>query len=200
MALPGAVRREMTAASGLPIGEAITLDRIVADALARSPDTRIPERIGGPEAPIDMRTSPGLRTRAFFVTFRAWNHGHLFGRIANGKMRRNPVGQEVASNWNQIPARFSNVVLDTFVVMPDHMHAILLMTDRGSQDAAPLPAILDFFQSSSSQSVDCGIWRGNGRKHVIRDRDELDRIRRYIRLNPQRWPRQPADLASFGRD
>ena len=111
-----------------------------------------------------------------------------------------PGGQEVASNWNQIPARFSNVVLDTFVVMPDHMHAILLMTDRGAQDAAPLPAILDFFQSSSSQSVDCGIWRGNGRKHVIRDRDELDRIRRYIRLNPQRWPRQPADLASFGRD
>jgi putative transposase len=147
-----------------------------------------------------MRTSRKLRTRAVFVTFRAWSRGHLFGRIANGKMRRNPVGQEVASNWNRIPAWFSNVVLDTFVVMPDHMHAILLLNDHGPQDAVPLPAILDFFRSCSAQSVDCGIWRGNGRKHVIRDRDELDRIRRYIRQNPQRWPRDPAELTPFGRD
>jgi REP element-mobilizing transposase RayT len=110
-------------------------------------------------------------------------------------MRPNPVGREVAACWNRIPARFSNVRLDAFVVMPDHLHAILLVND-----SAPLPSILDSFQSASASLVDCGIWRGNGSAHFIRDSDELNRIRHYIRDNPSRWPRDPRDLPRFGRN
>jgi len=132
--------------------------------------------------------------RAYFVTLRTWRRGSLFGRIAKGKMRRNPVGREVAACWNRIPTRFSNVMLDAFVVMPDHLHGILLV-----HDAAPLPSILDSFQAASASLIDCGIWRGNGHKHFIRDSDELDRIRHYIRDNPSRWPRDPRDLPPFGR-
>jgi putative transposase len=145
-----------------------------------------------------MRTSRKLRTRAYFVTFRAWSRGRLFGRIARGKMRRNPVGEAVASTWNQIPAWFSNVVLDSFVLMPDHLHAIVMVSDRGPQDPPPLPAILDFFRSFSARTVDCGIWKGRGRKRIIRDRDELDRIRHYIRQNPRRWTSDPEEPSPFG--
>jgi REP-associated tyrosine transposase len=132
--------------------------------------------------------------RAYFVTLRTWRRGSLFGSIRNGKMRRNPVGREIAACWNRIPARFSNVVLDTFVVMPDHLHGIVMVND-----SEPLPSILDAFQEDSASLVDCGIWRGNGRRHFIRDSDELDRIRHYIRDNPSRWPRNPRDLPPFSR-
>lgn len=68
-----------------------------------------------------MQSKSQLRTRAYFVTLRTWRRGSVFGTIANGKMRRNLVGQEVAACWNRIPADFTNVVLDAFVVMPDHL-------------------------------------------------------------------------------
>jgi REP element-mobilizing transposase RayT len=132
--------------------------------------------------------------RAYFVTLRTWRRGSLFGRVANGKMRPNPVGREVAACWNSLPERFTNVVLDTFVVMPDHLHGIVMV-----KDSEPLPSILDSFQAASADLVDCGIWKGSGRRHMIRDLDELNRIRHYIRDNPSRWPQNPRDLPPFGR-
>jgi len=111
-------------------------------------------------------------------------------------MRPNPVGREVAACWNRIPARFTNVRLDAFVVMPDHLHGILLVNDREPGD---LPSILESFQSASTSCVDLGIWSGNGRRHFIRDADELNPIRHYIRDNPSRWPQDPRDLPAFGR-
>jgi REP element-mobilizing transposase RayT len=114
-------------------------------------------------------------------------------------MRPNPVGKEVAACWNHIPSRFSNVMLDAFVVMPDHLHGILMVKDKGPEDSAPLLSILEAFRALSAGRVDCSIWKGNGRKHVIRDSDELNRIRHYIRENPSRWPQDPRDLPSFSR-
>ncbi len=146
-----------------------------------------------------MQRHRRLRTRAYFVTLRTWGRASLFGRIANGKMRRNQVGQEVAACWSRIPARFANVMLDAFVVMPGHLQAILLVSDQGAGDSPPLPAILDAFQSASASHVDCGIWRGNGRRHFIRDADELNRVRHYIRENPSRWPQDMRDSPPFHR-
>ncbi len=110
------------------------------------------------------------------------------------KDEEEPGRAEIAACWNSIPTRFSNVVLDTFVVMPDHLHGIVLV-----DDSAPLPSIVDSFQEDSASLVDCGIWKGNGRQHFIRDSDELDRIRHYIRDNPSRWPQDPRDLPPFSR-
>jgi REP element-mobilizing transposase RayT len=111
-------------------------------------------------------------------------------------MRPNAVGREVAACWNRIPTRFSNVLLDSFVVMPDHLHGILMVDDR---DAGALPAVLDAFQAASADRIDFGIWKGRSHRHFIRDSDELDRIRHYIRDNPSRWPQDPRDLPPFGR-
>ena len=147
-----------------------------------------------------MQSKSCLRTRAYFVTLRTWRRGSLFGKIANGKMRRNLVGQEVAACWNRIPSDFTNVMLDAFVVMPDHLHGIVVVNGRGPEDSAPLLSILERFRSLSAGHVDCGIWKGSGRKRLIRDRDELNRIRHYIRDNPSRWPEDPRDLPAFARN
>jgi len=114
-------------------------------------------------------------------------------------MRPNPLGHEVAACWSRLPENFTNVVLDTFVVMPDHLHGILLVTDRGPGDSAPLPSILDSFRETSNGRIECAIWGEKARKHVIRDSDELTRIRHYIRENPARWPQDPRNLPPFSR-
>jgi putative transposase len=114
-------------------------------------------------------------------------------------MRRNPVGRQIAACWSGIPGRFANVVLDAFVVMPDHLHGIVMVNDRRPEQSAALASILDSFRSLSASCVDLGIWKGSGRRHFIRDSDELNRIRHYIRDNPSRWPQNPGDLPPFGR-
>ncbi len=148
-----------------------------------------------------MQRNRSLQTRAFFVTLRTWRRAALFGRIANGKMRRNPIGREVAACWNSIPALFSNVKLDSFVLMPDGLHAIVMVKGQGRRSRAEsLLSILDSFQAASADRVDCGIWRGTGRKHVIRDEDELQRIRHYIRDNPSRWQKEAREGRPLGRN
>jgi putative transposase len=133
-----------------------------------------------------MRKTCRFRTRAYLVTLWAWSRGSLFGRVTNGKMRRNPVGREVAACWNRLPRQFGNVALDSFVVMPDRLHGIVLVTDQGAQPSKPLAEVLDFFKLVSARRVDCGIWRGGARGHVLRGEEELTRARHYIREYPSR--------------
>ncbi len=52
-----------------------------------------------------------------------------FGKVVNGEMRLNDAGRMVLAEWNRLPERFPHLVLDAFVVMPNHVHGILVITD-----------------------------------------------------------------------
>lgn len=66
---------------------------------------------------------------AYFITICTRNREPLFGKIADGIMRLNEMGRIVESIWYQIPAHFPRVELDALVVMPDHVHGIIAITD-----------------------------------------------------------------------
>jgi len=68
-------------------------------------------------------TQPG----AYFVTICAQDRACLFGDIANGEVRLNAAGRMVSAAWTALPVRFPAVDLDEFVVMPNHIHAIMLI-------------------------------------------------------------------------
>jgi len=67
------------------------------------------------------------RNAAYFITICTANRVHDFGEIAGGTMVLTPVGQAAVDCWNEIPAHFPFVVLDGFVVMPNHVHGILVI-------------------------------------------------------------------------
>ena len=66
---------------------------------------------------------------AYFVTICTQDRACLFGDVAAGAMRLNDAGQMVATLWDGIAARFSGVEIDQFVVMPNHLHGILVLPD-----------------------------------------------------------------------
>ncbi|MBK9124089.1 MAG: hypothetical protein IPM16_13370 [Chloroflexi bacterium] len=66
---------------------------------------------------------------AYFVTICTRDRTCLFGEIADGTMTLNPVGEVVQACWDAIPTHFPTVELDAFVVMPNHVHGILVITD-----------------------------------------------------------------------
>lgn len=67
---------------------------------------------------------------AYFVTVCAWQRGCLFGEIVDGKMGINEYGNIVKACWDDIQNHYQHVELDTFVIMPNHLHGIIAITDN----------------------------------------------------------------------
>jgi putative transposase len=73
---------------------------------------------------------------AYFVTICAHGRECLFGEVLGGEMRLNAYGDIVAQCWDDLPRHYPTVGLDAFVVMPNHVHGIVVLTDP----ATPAPA------------------------------------------------------------
>lgn len=78
---------------------------------------------------------------AYFVTICARKRACLFGTVVNGYMQMNEYGWEVADCWMWLAQRYSYVHLDQWIVMPNHMHGIIVIADdrRGGSRTAPTP-------------------------------------------------------------
>ncbi len=79
-------------------------------------------------------TQPG----AYFITVCTYMRECLFGEVVDGQMRLNAWGQIVEQCWREIPIHFPHVALDAFVVMPNHIHGIIVIGDVGATHASPL--------------------------------------------------------------
>lgn len=128
-------------------------------------------------------------------------------------MRLNELGEIVVNTWMETAVVRYNVLLDAFVVMPNHVHGIIIINDGGvgaMRRIAPtaeqgysrptgaasgsLGAILGQIKSISTkrikkltQSTDNPVWQRNYYEHIIRNETELAAIRLYIKSNPFRW-------------
>lgn len=129
---------------------------------------------------IRLRGYDYTQAGAYFVTIVVRDRECLLGNIVDGEMRLNDYGRIVAAEWRKIPARFPHVTTDASIVMPNHLHGIVVINGRGevgamhppatssnplrlSADASPLPptgtvpgslgAIIQNFKSTSSRQV-----------------------------------------------
>lgn len=66
---------------------------------------------------------------AYFVTLCVQNREARFGKVIDGSLHLNTAGHMVVATWHALPVRFSNVVLDEFVVMPNHVHGLIILRD-----------------------------------------------------------------------
>ncbi|RIY36850.1 hypothetical protein CKY20_04795 [Capnocytophaga canis] len=65
------------------------------------------------------------REGLYFITICCQNRAHYFGEIINEEMQLNEIGEIAQKCWRDIPNHFKNVLLHTFVVMPNHIHGII---------------------------------------------------------------------------
>ena len=66
----------------------------------------------------------------YFVTVVTYDRQNLFGHIENGKMILNDGGKIARKCWLEIPHHYPNVNLDEFVVMPNHVHGIIVIVKK----------------------------------------------------------------------
>jgi len=104
----------------------------------------------------------------------------------------------VAETWLALADRFLNVSLDEFVMMPDHVHGVVVITKAGG---ASLGKILRAFKSISAIAVNRApdrherpVWQRNYYERIIRNERELIAVREYVRANPAKahcHPQEP---------
>ena len=152
---------------------------------------------------------------AYFVTACTQDRRPLFGRVIDGRMAANPLGTVVEDCWDELPDHYDSLALDAFILMPNHVHGVILLQDEpnnasvgaGLQPAIPrpaasrrhgLPEIVRAFKTFSARKINrmrastgASVWQRGFYDHVIRDEDELDRVRTYILDNPRKWSEDP---------
>ena len=142
---------------------------------------------------------------AHFVTICAHDKKCLFGDVVNGEMKLAGIGMIADECWRGIPDHFSDTTLDSFTVMPNHVHGILIIR-RGTACRAPtmeqfgrpvansLPTIIRSYKSAVTKQTNelrktpgPPVWQRNYYEHVIRNEEDLSETREYITINPLRW-------------
>ena len=146
----------------------------------------------------------------YFITICTDRKFCLFGAIANNQLHLNEFGRIAFACWQAIPEHFPRIKLDRFVVMPNHVHGILIMTDAGRGKALPcpyegkfgkpvagsIPTIIGSYKSVVTKQINIlrqlkgtTVWQRNYYEHIIRGEESLNRIRNYIVNNPLSWTR-----------
>jgi REP element-mobilizing transposase RayT len=73
------------------------------------------------------------QTGAYYVTIVTWHREILFGEVVNGEMVLSKFGLVAKQQWEKLPKRFPNIELGAYVIMPNHMHGNIVITDgRGT--------------------------------------------------------------------
>lgn len=83
---------------------------------------------------IRLRGYDYTRDGAYFVTLCVRDRTCLFGEVVNGEVRLSAAGRIVAEAWTWLAAQYPYVALDAWVVMPNHLHGIIVMGDGGGVD------------------------------------------------------------------
>ena len=161
--------------------------------------------------PLRLREYDYAERGAYFVTIVTQDRSCLFGEIINDAMQLSGAGVAIQRWWFELKNKFATVETDEFVIMPNHLHGIVVITDavvgadlrvgpvpEGAHTGAPLPTVIQWSKTMTTneyirsvKTLDwpafrARLWQRNYYEHVIRNDDSLLRIREYILDNPAR--------------
>jgi putative transposase len=157
----------------------------------------------------------------YFVTICTHERGDFFGKVEGHEMDLSPLGDIAAGCWAEIPAHHAGIELDEWIVMPNHVHGIVII--RGAVEALPatplqphgntkvsqispkagsLSVVIRSYKSAVSRWAGLNgyqdfAWQPRFYDHIIRDDRSLNNIRAYISGNPVKWERDKENLSNL---
>jgi len=152
----------------------------------------------------------------YFITICTKNREHYFGNIADDEMHLSAAGEIAAQCWREIPVHHAGVELDEFVVIPNHVHGIVVIREHGfdetlqivetlqatslhdhkmaaiSPKAGSLSVVIRSYKSAVTKlagldSCQEFAWQSRFYDQIIRDENSFNKIRQYIFDNPVKW-------------
>ena len=161
---------------------------------------------------------------AYYVTIVAWRRECLFGEVVNGDVKLSSYGEIVQKWWDEIPRHFQNVETGAFIIMPNHVHGIIIITARRGTVPVPedmggdklggetpplrtptLGQIVAYFKYQSTKEMNLfdntgtvtKFWQRNYYEHIIRSDKDLKNKTDYINANPLLWDEDDENLINI---
>jgi putative transposase len=134
---------------------------------------------------------------AYFITIVCQDRESRFGQVDQAEMRLNEAGRMVEEWWLNVAEKFLTSEIDEFVVMPNHFHGIVWLTDYA--EGPTLATVVQWFKTMSTNAYIRGVkqdgwptfrgklWQRGYYDHILRNDQDLDNARRYIMGNPALW-------------
>lgn len=142
---------------------------------------------------------PGM----YFITICTKGRKQLFGEIINGEMKLNILGEIVHREILNIERHYSNIEIDKYVIMTNHIHMIIFIKElEKAEGINPFPTkrfdvsnVVGKFKAAVTRSVgnafmhsaDGQIWQSSYNDHIIRSKNDYIKIWEYIDTNVIRW-------------
>lgn len=147
----------------------------------------------------------------YLVTMCTKQNVHLMGEFKDSSLVLSKYGIIIETWLKNISAKYSNVIIDKYVLMPNHVHAIISIRSKTDsrcegEVTSPLPAaeveqkrptlgaIVAYFKYQSTKEINEKfgvpgepIWHRNYFEHIIKNEVELAEIRNWIDGNPENW-------------
>ena len=146
----------------------------------------------------------------YYITICCREREAFFGKLIENKMILSEIGEMASFFWKEIPEHFNHVKLDEYIVMPNHIHGILILdyslvgTRHGmalqrngtNQFSKPIKnsisVIINQYKSSlkrwcNQNGFKSFQWQSRFYDHIICEENSIDQVREYIRSNPTNW-------------
>jgi REP element-mobilizing transposase RayT len=156
-----------------------------------------------------LRHRKSIRLKEYDYSYPGWYYVTIctkdfipwFGKVKNGRVVYNKLGNTAVKFFEGIPDHFKNTEIDEYIVMPNHVHGIIIINDVvGTRDRVSLRSfgkiekhslsiIINQYKGSITRfarknGFDKFAWQPRFYEHIIRNDIDLHRIRTYIRNNP----------------
>jgi putative transposase len=132
----------------------------------------------------------------YFVTICVQDRRCCLGEVDGDVVVLSEIGKQVERCWRSLAVKYPQVDLDEFVIMPNHLHGLVVINPVGAGSPRPptLGQMIGYFKYQSTVQINTTaqtpgrkFWKRNYYEHIVRTDASLNSIREYIHTNPMRW-------------
>lgn len=131
---------------------------------------------------------------AYFVTICTKDRKEILSSIVVGEglcalpqNRLTHIGEEIDKCIKYVNNNYDNVIIDKYVIMPNHVHLIVILNNTGGRGNPPLPNIVGQLKSYTTNKYKNSLWQRSYHDHIIRNQKDYQKIWQYIDTNPLKW-------------
>ncbi|MBQ3100705.1 MAG: transposase [Clostridia bacterium] len=148
--------------------------------------------------PTRLKSFDYAKPNVFFITVCTQNRRCILSSVVGegSPLPQLSVYGKIVDRWIQIlPKHYNNVSVSHYVIMPNHIHLLLSVTERGRGDPSPtIDKIIGWFKYQITRDINNirktekeKIFQRSFYDHIVRNRDDYLEIAKYITENPRRW-------------
>ncbi|MBQ7034004.1 MAG: transposase [Clostridia bacterium] len=130
---------------------------------------------------------------AYFVTICTHNRKCILSNIVGEGLCALPkntvtsIGKEIEKSIQYINGNYIGISIDKYVIMPNHIHLIVILEDSGGDGTPPLQNVIGQLKSYTTNKFGNTLWQRSYHDHIIRGEKDYQKIWEYIDTNPLKW-------------